>query len=147
MRRGAGFICMVACAAALASCAAPRPSDSQASDQQAQDLVFPPPPETPRFFFERTILGSADITVEDSESKWRRILTGEVDASTGFSKPFDVEACQGRIYVSDTVRRSVLVFDVPTSIVRSGLRSRAICESRWAWPSTATATCTSSTAR
>ncbi len=118
VRYGAGVICTIACAVTLASCAAPAPSDSQAAGQQPQDLVFPPPPETPRFFFERTILGSADITVEDSESKWRRILTGEVDASTSFSKPFDVEACQGRIYVSDTVRRSVHVLNVPTGAYR-----------------------------
>ena len=118
LRRAAGAICTLAFAAALASCAAPAPSDSQASDQPPVDLVFPPPPETPRFFFERTILGSADVTVEDSESKWRRILTGEVDASTSFSKPFDVEACQGRIYVSDTVRRSVHILNVPTNEYR-----------------------------
>ena len=43
----------------------------------------------------------------------RRILTGEVDDVTALAKPFDVEACEGRVYVSDTVRRSVLVFDVP----------------------------------
>ena len=77
--------------------------------------MFPPPPETPRFVFERTIVSSANIIVEDSESKWRRILTGEVDESTSFSKPFDVEACGGRMYVSDTVRRTVLVFNVPTA--------------------------------
>ena len=117
-RPGAGVVCMIVCAAMLASCAAPAPSDPQASGEQPQDLVFPPPPETPRFFFERTILGSADITVEDSESKWRRVLTGEVDESTGFSKPFDVEACQGRMYVSDTVRRSVHIFNVPTGEYR-----------------------------
>jgi DNA-binding beta-propeller fold protein YncE len=97
----------------LASCAAPRPADSGSTGQE-QELVFPPPPETPRFIFERTIVGSADVIVEDSESKWRRVLTGQVDASTGFSKPFDVEACQGHMFVSDTVRRSVHVFDVPT---------------------------------
>lgn len=109
---------MIVCAAALASCASPGPAGSGTADAQPQELVFPPPPETPRFFFERTILGSADITVEDSEGKWRRILTGEVDSSTGFSKPFDVEACQGRLYVSDTVRRSVHMLNVPTGEYR-----------------------------
>jgi DNA-binding beta-propeller fold protein YncE len=101
----------------LASCAAPGPAESGTSGEQ-QELVFPPPPETARFVFERTIVGSADVAVEDSESKWRRVLTGEVDASTSFSKPFDVEACQGYMYVSDTVRRSVHVFDVPTGAYR-----------------------------
>ena len=111
-RAGRGLFCLVL-AGTLASCVAPGPADSRNAEEQ-QELVFPPPPETPRFVFERTIVGSADITVEDSESKWRRVLTGEVDTSTGFSKPFDVEACQGHMYVSDTVRRSVHVFNVPT---------------------------------
>ncbi len=114
-RTGRAGCCLIIafCAATLASCAAPGPADSQSAEEQAE-LVFPPPPEMPRFVFERTIFGSADITVEDSESKWRRVLTGEVDKSTGFSKPFDVEACQGRLYVSDTVRRSVHLFNVPS---------------------------------
>ena len=108
--RGFSFFLL---AGAIVSCAAPGPADSGNAEAQ-QDLVFPPPPETPRFVFERTILGSSDIAVEDSETKWRRLLTGEVNVSTGFSKPFDVEACQGRMYVSDTVRRSVHIFNVPT---------------------------------
>jgi DNA-binding beta-propeller fold protein YncE len=64
------------------------------------------------------VQSSADIAIEDSESKWRRILTGEVNDATAFSKPFDVQACQGRMYVSDTVRRSVLILNVPTGEVR-----------------------------
>jgi len=78
-----------------------------------EDIVFPPPPEPARFVFERTIRGSADIEHPDKETRWRRVLTGETGSSTGLAKPFDVEACQGRIYVSDTVSRSVYVFDVP----------------------------------
>ena len=116
VRAGSGLF-LIVLAGALAACAAPRPADPRA-DVEQQELVFPPPPETPRFVFERTILGSTDIKVEDSESKWRRILTGEVDSSTSFSKPFDVEACQGHIYVSDTVRRSVHIFNVPAGDYR-----------------------------
>lgn len=106
---------MVCSSALLASCAAPGPdgTSGQAGTIPVEDLVFPPPPDPARFVFERTIMSSADVVPEDRESRWRRILTGEVDSSTGFSKPFDVEACQGRVYVSDTVRRSVLMFDIP----------------------------------
>ena len=93
----------------VASCAAPgAPDSATAEDGSAQELVFPPPPEQPRFYFERTIMSSSDVVVEDSEAKWRRILTGETASALGFSKPFDVQACQGRIYVSDTVRRAAL---------------------------------------
>jgi DNA-binding beta-propeller fold protein YncE len=104
---------IVLCAAALSSCASTGPAETGADDAQPPELVYPPPPETARFVFERTISSSGDISPEDSESKWRRILTGESRELTAFSKPFDVTACEGRIYVSDTVRRSVLVFDVP----------------------------------
>lgn len=86
--------------------------DTGPAEPQA-DIVYPPPPETARFIFERTILSSADVVTANRDTRWRQILTGEAATSTGFSKPFDVEVCQGRIYVSDTVRRSVLLFDVP----------------------------------
>jgi DNA-binding beta-propeller fold protein YncE len=92
----------------LASCAMAPPED-----QVQVDIVFPPPPEQARFIFERTIHGSADIKTVDNETRWRRILTGEAATSQGLAKPFDVEACQGRIYVSDSVARSVFLFDVP----------------------------------
>ena len=114
-QRAGYFATMISCALTAASCATPGTVSLEAEAKSQADLIFPPPPETARFVFERTILSSADILIEDQESKWRRILTGEVDDSTAFSKPFDVEACQGRIYVSDTVRRSVMLFDVPNA--------------------------------
>ena len=94
----------------LASCAM-APQEQQ--EQVQADIVFPPPPEPARFIFERTIRGSADIKTVDNETRWRRLLTGETANSQGLSKPFDVEVCQGRIYVSDSVARLVFLFDVP----------------------------------
>lgn len=78
-----------------------------------EPLVFPPPPEEPRFYFERIIIGSADLKDSDSGSQLRYILTGERTSSIGFSKPFDVTVCQGIVFVSDTITRRVVVFDVP----------------------------------
>lgn len=75
-------------------------------------LVFPSPPEPARFVFERTIMSSADVADVDETTRWRQLVTGEGTRGTAISKPFDVSACQGRIYVSDSVRRTVMVFDV-----------------------------------
>jgi len=88
----------------LVACAA-GPQTSQQWD--SVQIVYPPPPDQPRFYFERTITGSADFEIVNSETKWRRALTGEVATSAGFSKPFDVEVCQGIVFVSDSVSRQV----------------------------------------
>ena len=95
----------------LAACASGPAPTTRVGDSV---LVYPPPPEQARFYFERSIFGSADVEKVDSETKWRRALTGEVATTMTMSKPFDVEACQGTIYVSDTVSRQVYRFNVPT---------------------------------
>lgn len=103
-------ITLVVALATIVACAVP---GDNVPTESVPEIVFPPPPETARFVFERTIRSSADIIVVDRDTRWRRFLTGETASAAGFSKPFDVEVCQGRIYVSDTVRRSVMLFDVP----------------------------------
>lgn len=76
-------------------------------------LVFPAPPDEPRFVFERTIYGSADVFAETSESKLRSLLTGESARSEGLNKPNTVAVFQGRIFLSDSVDAVIRVFDVP----------------------------------
>lgn len=92
----------------LAGCAGQPPQQ-----EPLQPLVFPPPPDEPRFVYERTVRSSADIAVADSGAQWRALLTGESATGTGFGKPFDISVCQGQIFVTDTVRRSIMAFDVP----------------------------------
>ena len=46
--------------------------------QQAPPLVFPAPPETPRFVFERTIQRSTDLEAADQRGGFRRAITGSV---------------------------------------------------------------------
>ena len=74
-------------------------------------MYFPPPPETPRFIFERTVQRSTDLASVEKRNGLRQALTGETSAGTALVKPFDVVACEGVVYVSDTVSRSVFVFD------------------------------------
>jgi DNA-binding beta-propeller fold protein YncE len=76
-------------------------------------MAFPPPPDPARFYYERSVFSSADVGVEDSTSRLRAMVTGERETGRGFGKPFDVVGCEGRIFVSDSVLRVVLVFNVP----------------------------------
>lgn len=75
--------------------------------------VFPMAPEEPRFYFERTIYSSADVVAEDKNAALRRALTGESRLGEGMGKPYGVAVYHGRVYVSDTAVRAVMVFDIP----------------------------------
>ncbi|ROR29060.1 6-bladed beta-propeller [Inmirania thermothiophila] len=80
----------------------------------AVELVFPPPPDPPRFYFERTILTTAEVEPPDEEELLRYMLTGTRTArGVAFAKPFDVAVHEGRLFVSDTVRRVVYALDFP----------------------------------
>lgn len=76
-------------------------------------LVYPAPPDEPRFVFERTLYGSADVVPEEKESALRRALTGGVLNSEGLGKPYAVAVYRGRVLVSDSADRFVTVFDIP----------------------------------
>jgi DNA-binding beta-propeller fold protein YncE len=75
--------------------------------------VYPPPPDQARFIFERTLLYSDDIEEYTALQRFRQFATGSSRKLHGMVKPFDVATYQGRIYVSDSVQRSVLLYDVP----------------------------------
>lgn len=79
----------------------------------AKPLVFPAPPDNPRFVFERAIVSSADVVPDDREARLRRALTGESRSGEGMAKPYAVAVHRGRIFVTDTAERVVKVFDVP----------------------------------
>jgi len=88
--------------------------DLKSMPQSVKDtLVFPPPPEEPRFIYERTLRSSADVTPDDEDGALRRALTGEKKSGEALGKPYGIAARNGRIYVGDTGRRSILVFDIP----------------------------------
>jgi len=86
---------------------------SETSDRQQGALVFPPPPDPPRFYYERTIFGSADVVERNDQSEFRTLLTGERETSDILSKPYAVAVHHGRIFATDTVGRGVKVFDIP----------------------------------
>lgn len=75
--------------------------------------VYPPPPAEPRFIFERTLLYSDDVEEFTSGMRFRQFATGSSRKLKGLIKPFDVAVYQGRVYVTDTVQRAVLLYDIP----------------------------------
>jgi len=75
--------------------------------------VYPPPPAEPRFVYERTLLYNEDVEEVTSGMRFKQFALGESRKLMGLVKPFDVAVHAGRVYVTDTVQRVVLVFDVP----------------------------------
>lgn len=81
------------------------------SAQSSKPLIYPPAPAVARFIHEATILGSADVIPETSADRFRQFATGYGRRVETFGKPFGLVARNGRLYVSDTVRRLVHVLD------------------------------------
>lgn len=107
----------------LASCAVAPPE--AARDDDKGDRLWPAPPELPRFAYETALRTSGDITEETEDQKLRNRLTG-VRRADGkvIEKPASVAAREGRIFVGDSIRRSIVVFDVPRrKLFQFGLRA------------------------
>jgi DNA-binding beta-propeller fold protein YncE len=93
-------------------------------DDDRADRLWPMPPELPRFAYETTLRSLADVTVDTDEDRLRRQLTGTRRPDDRLlEKPAAVAAREGRVYVTDAVRRSIVVFDVPRrKVFQFGLR-------------------------
>jgi len=93
----------------LAGCASPP------QQPDTRPLAFPKPPDPPRFYFERTLIGTGSARQLDDKDRLRQLLTGsDIREGIGFAKPFDVAVHQGRLFLSDTVHRLVFAMDFPT---------------------------------
>lgn len=90
-------------------------------------LVWPAPPDLPRFAYETVLRSGSDIAPRaDNRDKLFGLLAGrDVAASQpAFDKPAAIVARQGRIYVADTGNETIVVFDVPRrKMFRFGQRS------------------------
>ena len=75
--------------------------------------VFPAEPEQPRYIYERTLMSSGDVEVLTGADKFKIFATGQGKQVRGAIKPYDVAVRRGRVYVSDTVQRAILMFDIP----------------------------------
>lgn len=112
--RGATRLLMACAVLALAACGVVPSAPDHRKAEPEQPLVFPGPPDEPRFYYERTLYGSTNVVTGEEHSTFRQLLTGEKPKEgQGMGKPYAVAAHQGRIYVSDSVQRFVTVFDFP----------------------------------
>jgi DNA-binding beta-propeller fold protein YncE len=78
---------------------------------QVEKPVFPSPPDQPRFHYQQSLISSADVEREDKDAAFKRLITGQARTGIGMGKPFAVSVHQGRVFVSDTLKRMVVAFD------------------------------------
>lgn len=76
-------------------------------------FIYPGPPDEPRFVFERMIVNTLDVTGVSEQDQLKMSLVGGQVSGDGMSKPYAIAVHQGRIFVSDTVQRAVIVYDIP----------------------------------
>jgi len=88
-------------------------------------LIWPQPPDQPRFAYETMLRSPADIALVTDEASLREQLTGVAAVSNQpvLDKPSAMVARKGRIYIADTGSHSIVVFDVlRRKVFRFGLR-------------------------
>lgn len=99
--------------AGLVACVTVEKRDVDKTGRAARSLVYPEPPDEPRFVYERAIRASTDVVPEADQSALKRALTGVSDErAERLSKPYAIAVHKGKIFVSDSVSRTVKVFDV-----------------------------------
>ncbi len=115
------LLALVALGLILVSCAPAPPVKEKKSVQ----LLWPPPPELPRYAWEASLISPASVMVETEQARLRRVMTGEsIPAEPILEKPAGIAASQGLVYVADTVKRRIVVFDIARrKVFEMGLRS------------------------
>lgn len=89
------------------------PETRESAQTKQEVLVFPLPPDEPRFFFESTLRSSADVKADTDTDIFRRAVTGEQRRGEGLVKPYGVAVHHGRVFVGDTAGHAVVAFDIP----------------------------------
>lgn len=86
-------------------------------------LLWPEPPDQPRFAFEMVLRSPTDLQPDTDENRFRRMVTGKNEDAKAFAKPTSVAVRGGKVYVADPPSRAVVVFDATTrKVFRFGRR-------------------------
>ena len=108
-------------AVTLSGCAGPTVDTSQKREQ----LLWPAPPDQPRFVFEAILRSEANIVPETDDQRLRRRLTGATrNDQPVLNKPSGIVAREGRVYVAEPAVKAVTVLDAARGkLFRFGLRA------------------------
>ena len=108
----------------LAACA-PVNTKSQKVAKTPHTLLWPMPPDLPRFEFETVLQSVADIAPATDDDRWKRMIQGRPDTSDALviDKPSAIVSRGGRVYVAEPGARAITVFDAARKrLFRFGLR-------------------------
>ncbi|MDZ4253149.1 MAG: hypothetical protein U1A72_11345 [Sulfuritalea sp.] len=106
-------------------CACAPVATKQTKAAAPQNLLWPPPPDLPRFEFETVLQSATDITVESDVERWQRSIQGMRPLSDALvlDKPSAVASRAGRVYVAEPSAGAITVFDASRKrLFRFGLR-------------------------
>jgi hypothetical protein len=107
-----GLAALLCVCGLVSSCAVKGKKD--AAPAEKVQLLWPQPPDQPRFAYEIALRSPADLRPETEEERFRRLVLGNDKAPPkAFQKPSSVAARNGRVYVTDPPSRSVVVFNLP----------------------------------
>jgi DNA-binding beta-propeller fold protein YncE len=81
--------------------------------------AFPPPPEQARFIYDGSLRSSQDVEVASFSDKLRSVATGSTIDARGLVKPYGIVVHDGQVFVSDTIQRAIMVFDIKGKRFRS----------------------------
>lgn len=81
--------------------------------EEFEPPVYPPPPAEPRFIYERTLKFSSNVEEFTTGDRLKLFAVGGSRKIKSLVKPYDIAVHRGRVYVTDTVNRTVMVFDIP----------------------------------
>lgn len=102
-----------AAAFVLVGCVAGGPPAQVRAPGKDDGLSYPAPPDPAKFRYERMLRGSTDVVPDEENGALMRALTGTTRGGEGLGKPYAVAVHKGRVFVGDTGRREVTVFDLP----------------------------------